>query len=403
MTTVLRCFQLMCIVGFGVPYTNLHSILPFIVLGIGVDDMFVITFTFDQQSTKLPKDVRLANALKTCGLSIAYTTATDVVAFILGTLSILPAISSFCFYASITLLFNFCFQLTAYSVLLTWDADAGDNTESNSEYSYSKASTDYPTSLESATRVSMSKSQQMVSMSASHDCSNLEQMTIDRVSTPVYKEPVYEEEGLSDLNEDPKGKLNQLQRFLGNVYHPIISNQYARLAIVFVFAAVLGAAMWSCSTVTQGFDLTIFLPDESYAKEYIEESKRLDLFQVEKTIPVHIYFKDLAYNDQSVQEIILELQDDFIKTSHIKGPVNSWMSEFTSWVGSDASPYKSQVNLDGFLTDQDAFYAAVESFVTSPTYARFASDIVFNYDSKYFPLNKYYVMLTTCCHNHSSC
>lgn len=31
----------------GLPWTNLHLIVPFLVLGIGVDDMFVILQAFD--------------------------------------------------------------------------------------------------------------------------------------------------------------------------------------------------------------------------------------------------------------------------------------------------------------------------------------------------------------------
>ncbi len=32
--------------AFGFPYTPMHSILPFLLLGIGIDDMFVIVQSF---------------------------------------------------------------------------------------------------------------------------------------------------------------------------------------------------------------------------------------------------------------------------------------------------------------------------------------------------------------------
>lgn len=97
--------------GLGVPFNSLHQVLPFIIIGIGVDDMFIIIAAFDAQDDDLDTAERMARGLRRCGLSILYTTMTDVVAFYLGAASALPAITAFCLYAATTLLFNFCFQV----------------------------------------------------------------------------------------------------------------------------------------------------------------------------------------------------------------------------------------------------------------------------------------------------
>ena len=53
--------------GFGLMYTPLHSVLPFVLLGIGVDDSFVIADAFDSTDRKLNVVERTARALSNAG------------------------------------------------------------------------------------------------------------------------------------------------------------------------------------------------------------------------------------------------------------------------------------------------------------------------------------------------
>ena len=72
---------------FGVPYGPVHTSLPFLLLGIGVDDMFVILSCWNalQPSERnLPIPQRMGLAMRHAGLSITITSATDFVAFMIG-------------------------------------------------------------------------------------------------------------------------------------------------------------------------------------------------------------------------------------------------------------------------------------------------------------------------------
>ena len=71
--------------GLGWQFTQLQQILPFILIGIGVDDMVIIAAAFDRVSAQepgAPIDVRVGKAYARCGLSITLTSATDVTAFV---------------------------------------------------------------------------------------------------------------------------------------------------------------------------------------------------------------------------------------------------------------------------------------------------------------------------------
>eukprot|EP00448_Togula_jolla_P017809 CAMPEP_0170584290 /NCGR_PEP_ID=MMETSP0224-20130122/8611_1 /TAXON_ID=285029 /ORGANISM="Togula jolla, Strain CCCM 725" /LENGTH=883 /DNA_ID=CAMNT_0010907717 /DNA_START=89 /DNA_END=2740 /DNA_ORIENTATION=+ len=103
-------------------YTPVHSVLPFVILGIGVDDSFVIMNAFDRTDKSLSTVERMAQALSHAGVSVLVTSLTDFVAFAISVSSALPALSSFCMYAAFSVIMLFLLQLTFFAALATFDA-----------------------------------------------------------------------------------------------------------------------------------------------------------------------------------------------------------------------------------------------------------------------------------------
>lgn len=84
------------------------NVLPFILIGIGVDDMFVLIFALEGTDPDQPVNTRIAQAMSTAGVSITITSLTDLFAFALGTMSRLPALSGFCTFAAIGIFADYC-------------------------------------------------------------------------------------------------------------------------------------------------------------------------------------------------------------------------------------------------------------------------------------------------------
>jgi len=116
-----------------VMYTPLNTALTFLLLGLGVDDAFVIVQEYKIQ-LKLLKDQGtkgkeidvpelIGKTMQSAGQSILVTSLTDFLVFMLGSMTILPALSSFCMYAGVGVLFDFLFQITFFTSCLVLNHD----------------------------------------------------------------------------------------------------------------------------------------------------------------------------------------------------------------------------------------------------------------------------------------
>lgn len=100
---------------------GVHNLLPFLLIGIGVDDMFVISAAIDQTDTKKTAEERIIDGLKHAGPSITITSFTNVIAFWLGASTSLEALSSFCLFAGCGVLMLYVSALSLFSSFMLWD------------------------------------------------------------------------------------------------------------------------------------------------------------------------------------------------------------------------------------------------------------------------------------------
>lgn len=135
MRPLLSFFGLMCVglsIGVsmgicsacGVFYGPVNSILPFLLLGLGVDDMFVIMQAWNnltEDEKKFTISERIGLTLKHAGVSITITSITNFAAFAIGSGTVLPALQSFCIYAAVGIGSIYFFQATFFVAWFTYD------------------------------------------------------------------------------------------------------------------------------------------------------------------------------------------------------------------------------------------------------------------------------------------
>ena len=99
----------------GYKFSDMHAVLPFLILGLGVDDMFVIVNTIDQTPDHLSAKERFRVGLTHAGPSITITSITDGLSFFIGSISNSPALGSFCFFCGCCVIMLYFSFLTLFS------------------------------------------------------------------------------------------------------------------------------------------------------------------------------------------------------------------------------------------------------------------------------------------------
>jgi hypothetical protein len=87
------------------------EVIPFLVLAVGVDNMFVLAHALQKQHAALPLATRMGLALATVGPSITLAASCEVAAFGLGALTSMPAVRNFSICASVAVLLDFLLQV----------------------------------------------------------------------------------------------------------------------------------------------------------------------------------------------------------------------------------------------------------------------------------------------------
>ncbi|XP_014480960.1 PREDICTED: patched domain-containing protein 3-like [Dinoponera quadriceps] len=119
---LLSSYGLCYYMGFF--YGPVHPILPFLLLGIGVDDMFVIMQSLETMSAKDKSSgiaERIAKAIQVSGMSITVTSLTNMVAFGIGMTTVMPFLKSFCMFAATGILFLYVYEIMFFVSCLVYD------------------------------------------------------------------------------------------------------------------------------------------------------------------------------------------------------------------------------------------------------------------------------------------
>lgn len=99
------------------------EVIPFLVLAIGVDNIFIMVHTYNRMDRREYSTVAegIGVTMAQVGPSILLTASAEIFCFGIGTLSNMPAVHTFAMYAAVALLIDFILQLTAFVALMSLD------------------------------------------------------------------------------------------------------------------------------------------------------------------------------------------------------------------------------------------------------------------------------------------
>jgi len=344
----------------GTTFNTIVMLVPYILLGVGVDDMIILVDTYDQ--TPMPDDDilnashRLANALKSSGLSITLTSLCSSMAFFVGSATDIPGISSFCVYAAWSFLANFVLQFLLFVPLLVMD----DKRIRNKKNFCCPCCVSHAGKLHNKSQIAFFDPEKVVKNNGA-------------MSTTKFKPD-------STINVDAKKKSLRdavkcvekchVENLLQLTLIPMMRRRMCRIFVIILFVLICGASIYVTPLLNTESDATRLIPDDSYLLDYFEQVNQI--YTGRFLDELEIVIKDQDFSDAEVRTNILEMIGDMKSQQDAFETTNNWLEGFVLWLNA--------TNIDIDNLESAAFYEQLKKY--SNTSSSWNSEIVYDdYDA----------------------
>lgn len=98
----------------GMEFIGINLAAPFLMLGIGIDDTFVMLASWRRTSIHDPVSVRMGNCYRDAAVSITITSVTDMLSFWIGVITPFPCVQIFCVYTGACVVFTYFWHITFF-------------------------------------------------------------------------------------------------------------------------------------------------------------------------------------------------------------------------------------------------------------------------------------------------
>ncbi|CZS96662.1 hypothetical protein WAI453_010084 [Rhynchosporium graminicola] len=276
------------------------EVIPFIVLAVGVDNIFLIVHEFERVNVSHPDEMvefRIAKALGRMGPSILLSAITETIAFSLGAFVGMPAVRNFAIYAAGAVFINAILQVTMFVSVLTLNQRRAEDRRADC----------FPCIQVKGARVQLGS------------------------NGNGYMRP-YEgqEEGA-------------LQKFIRKFYAPALLGKKMKVAVVTIFLGIFTAGVSLMPEVALGLDQRVAIPDDSYLIPYFN-----DLYAYfESGPPVYFVTRELNVTQRLHQQQLCSrfstCEQDSITNmiegerkrsniSYIASTPASWIDDYFRWL-----------------------------------------------------------------------
>eukprot|EP00210_Caulerpa_lentillifera_P003889 g3716.t1 len=280
------------------------EVIPFLVLAIGVDNMFILANELRSLDPALPISVRVGSALAEVGPSITCAATAEATAFGLAAIAPIPAVRTFSLCAFFAVLLDFFLQCTLFTAFLVLDTI---RRESN--------------------RV---------------DCVPCLQLG-PKMNQPE-PEYVVREIGTPSQQSDIELPENILQRAVNQYYIPFLfaaNRRWVHFIILTLTVIMLFVSIVLIGRMERGLAEQVAFPRDSYLQDYFTEG--LPLMRVGAPLMFVVNNLNVSNQAKQVEKICgihgcnydsLVSQIDLAASTgkyHLASPASSWIDDFQRW------------------------------------------------------------------------
>lgn len=317
------------LMGLGVPFSLVVNSAIFILLGLGVDDAFIILESLDRERIKHPDntDMRIGSALSESGPSISLTSVTDFFAFLVGATSVLPALQAFCTFAAVAIFIDFILQVTLFVVYVRYDEDrreAGKN------------------DLFSCCCIPFRKYKNM---------RNDKDNTTNTTNTNDNNE---ENRNTENTSNNEVQKTSFIRTIITQKLPDIILHPYGKIGVILSVVVLLVVSIIGITELTLDFQYSWFVPSRTLSGEEVKIHTSLDIAEkyfVVQSIPVGFFTKGSVgsnnHNHYIYRNEFDTLYTDLVRSKRIvDSSIDSW---YVTWNEDTNNAGRNAVNEAAFF------------------------------------------------------
>ncbi|CAB3402894.1 unnamed protein product [Caenorhabditis bovis] len=204
-------------------FLPLVFIMPFLVVSIGTDNMFLMLKSWRMTKEGIDEEQRYIDALTESAASLFLTSLTDGLSFAIGSISDFHAVRVFCTYCAMAILFMFLFQVTFFNAVM--------------------------------------------SLCCRRQTANKHPIFCCYEAKPAKESPI--------LNNHRNTKKRQTNWSLARLLARILNPWYSRIIVLMIFLGYLIISIHYALALPLGLDLKLLAPDDSYVSKELEAQERL--------------------------------------------------------------------------------------------------------------------------------
>uniref|UniRef100_A0A673MBF5 Protein patched homolog 1-like n=1 Tax=Sinocyclocheilus rhinocerous TaxID=307959 RepID=A0A673MBF5_9TELE len=344
------------------------QVLPFLALGVGVDDVFLLAHAFSEtgQNKRIPFEDRTGECLKRTGASVAMTSISNVTAFFMAALIPIPALQAFSLQAAVVVVFNFAMVLLIFPAILSMDLYRREDrrfdifccfvspcanrviqlepqaasADSSAESSRCSPPPSYSShSFAQHTQITM---QSTVQLRTEYDPRTQAYYTTAEPHSHISVQP-YSPDGVSStrdlLSQFGESSLRCLEppcsrwtfaSFAEKHYAPFLLQPTTKVVVIFLFLALLGVSLYGTTRVRDGLELTDIVPRETGEYDFIRAQFRYFSFY-------NMYVVTQKADYAQIQPQLYELHQHFGTVKYVLWEENGqlprmWLHYFRDWL-----------------------------------------------------------------------
>uniref|UniRef100_A0A4W5JHQ0 Patched 2 n=1 Tax=Hucho hucho TaxID=62062 RepID=A0A4W5JHQ0_9TELE len=320
------------------------QVLPFLALGIGVDDMFLLAHSFTETGINIPFKERTGDCLRRTGTSVALTSINNMIAFFMAALVPIPALRAFSLQAAIIVVFNFAMVLLIFPAILSLDLHRREDKRldilccfyspcSSRVIQIQPQDTQITTTVQAFTQCDAA-GQHIVTI-----LPPTSQISTSPPSVVLFGPSSSTRDLLAQMDESKEARECvplpffrwNLSSFAREKYAPLLLKPESKVVVVVLFVALLGLSLYGTTMVHDGLYLTDIVPRDT--KEYDFINAQFKYFSFYNMYLVTMDGFDYAHS----QRLLIQLHNSFISVKYVVKDSDQqlprmWLHYFQDWL-----------------------------------------------------------------------